>query len=170
MQSGLCLEIELDKNCSAADESEVLIDRAVRAALQAGLSGPLPPAELFVKLVRDAEIQQLNLQYRGKNKPTNILSFPGVEPDDLPDAMKLAAQGGPPVLFGDLIIAAAIVNTEAIEQSKSVADHLSHLIIHGVLHLLGYDHINEDDAEEMEELEREILAGLSIADPYGTDE
>jgi len=170
VQTGLCLEIEIAALSAAEDDSEALINRAARVALDMALTGPMPPMELFVKLVNDAEIQLLNQQYRSKNHATNILSFPGVEPDDLPDTMKLAAQGGPPVLLGDLIIASAIVRTEAVEQSKSVGDHLSHLTVHGVLHLLGYDHINDIDAEEMEGLEREILAQLSIADPYEADE
>ena len=166
----LFLEVEQVETSPLSRDYETLISRAAKAALSAGLTGPLPPAELFVKLVDDTESQQLNQRYRSINKPTNVLSFPGVEPDDLPGALKLAAQGGPPVLLGDLIIAVSVVRTEAVEQAKSVEDHLSHLIVHGVLHLLGYDHINDKDAEEMEALEREILAGLSIADPYETSE
>lgn len=168
--AGLSLEMEVSDHSLGAGDWQAVISSAVEAALVAGLSGPMPPAELYIELVSNEQSQELNRDYRGKDKPTNVLSFPGVEPDDLPDAFKFSAQGGPPVILGDLIIADAVVTAEAAEQRKRVENHLTHLVVHGVLHLLGYDHINDSDAEEMETLETEILASMGISDPYGVIE
>jgi len=168
--TGLSLDIEIGETCLGGGDWHHVVDAAATAALSAGLAGPLPAAELYVELVGAEQSRGLNRDYRGKDKPTNVLSFPGTEPEDLPDAMKFAAKGGPPVMLGDLIIADAVVAAEAAEQGKSNNAHLSHLVVHGVLHLLGYDHINDNDAEEMEALERDILAGLGINDPYEADE
>lgn len=164
--AGLSLEMEVSSHSLGKGDWQAVICGAAEAALAAGLAGPLPAAELYIELVGNEQSQELNRDYRGKDKPTNVLSFPGVEPDELPDAFKFSAQGGPPVMLGDLIIADAVVTAEAAEQSKSVESHLAHLVVHGVLHLLGYDHIKDSDAEEMENLETEILAGLGIEDPY----
>lgn len=114
--------------------------------------------ELTVRIVTQEESQQLNHQYRGKDKPTNVLSFPFESPPDviLP-------------LLGDLIVCADVVEREALEQHKTLKDHWTHMIIHGCLHLLGYDHIEEEEAEEMESLEIELLASLNIKDPYYLD-
>ena len=111
--------------------------------------------EVTVRVVSPQESQQLNHQYRGKNKPTNVLSFPFESPPgiELP-------------LLGDLILCADVIEQEAEAQNKALNDHWAHMIIHGCLHLLGYDHIEEEDAEEMEALETELLAGLNIKDPY----
>ena len=113
-------------------------------------------SELTIRLVEANESQALNHQYRGKNKPTNVLSFPFEAPENLPDFP----------LIGDLIVCASVVEQEAIEQKKPLANHWAHMIIHGILHLLGYDHIEDDEAEEMESLEIDILAQLEIPDPY----
>ena len=111
--------------------------------------------ELTVRLVDDDEMQELNREYRGKDAPTNVLSFPCDW--DLPEE---------PRLLGDVVIAAAVVNREAKEQKKSAEAHWAHITIHGFLHLLGYDHIEDSDAEKMENAERDILARLGYADPY----
>ncbi|SDM20089.1 probable rRNA maturation factor [Modicisalibacter muralis] len=111
--------------------------------------------ELTIRLVDDDESRALNRDYRGKDAPTNVLSFP-FEP---PPGVDLA-------LLGDLVICHGVVVREAAEQGKSVADHYAHMIVHGTLHLLGYDHIEDGEAEEMERLEREILAATGISDPY----
>ena len=103
----------------------------------------------------DSAVRALNRDHRGKDAPTNVLSFP---PALVPPA------GARPL--GDVILAYETVRREALEQGKAAADHLRHLVVHGVLHLSGYDHETEAEAEEMEQLEREILAGLGIADPY----
>ncbi|OUR62004.1 rRNA maturation RNase YbeY [Colwellia sp. 39_35_sub15_T18] len=111
--------------------------------------------ELTIRLVNTDESQQLNHQYRHINKPTNVLSFPF----EVPDGIDLN-------LLGDLIICAHVVEQEAKAQNKALFDHWAHIVIHGCLHLLGYDHINDSDAQEMEALEISILAKLAIADPY----
>lgn len=111
--------------------------------------------ELCIRLVDEAESEELNSTYRGKDKPTNVLSFPC----DLPP-------GFPANVLGDLAICAAVVERESIEQSKRLEHHWAHMVIHGVLHLIGFDHINDEDAEVMESLERDLLAQLHIPDPY----
>jgi probable rRNA maturation factor len=111
--------------------------------------------ELTIRLVNIEESQQLNSQYRQKDKPTNVLSFPF----EVPDGIELN-------LLGDLVVCVQVVEQEAREQNKVLFDHWAHMIIHGCLHLLGYDHINDTDADEMEALEIKILAELSINNPY----
>ncbi|MFO7481858.1 rRNA maturation RNase YbeY [Oceanibaculum nanhaiense] len=135
---------------------EGLVERAALAAL-AEADTPDGPAELAVRLTDDAELQALNRQYCGKDRPTNVLSFPGDADDALP---------GEPTPLGDLALAYGTVAREASEQGKSLADHLSHLIVHGTLHVLGYDHETEAEAAEMEALEVRILSGFGISDPY----
>lgn len=113
--------------------------------------------ELSIRIVDADEGQSLNLQYRGKDYATNVLSFPV----ELPPGVDLP-------LIGDLVICAPVVTREAAEQGKKAADHWAHLTVHGTLHLLGYDHIDDAEAETMEALETRVLAGLGIADPYET--
>lgn len=114
-------------------------------------------SELTVRLVDSDESRSLNRDYRGKDSPTNVLSFPFEAPGGL--ALPL---------LGDLVICHPVVAREADDQCKSLADHYAHMVVHGTLHLLGLDHIDDADAEYMEDLEREILASLDIADPYAT--
>jgi probable rRNA maturation factor len=115
-------------------------------------------AELSVLLCDDKTIARLNAQWRGQHKPTNVLSFPAPPP-----------QGAAPderIPLGDIAIAYESLTREAEENRKTVSDHLSHLVVHGFLHLLGYDHHMDDEAEQMERLERDILARIGVADPY----
>jgi probable rRNA maturation factor len=145
--------------------ADALAERATRAAWD-GLPGRARPAapagaEASVVLADDATVQALNRDYRGQDKPTNVLSFANLEDaraPDLPD--------GEPVLLGDVVLARETVLAEAQAQAKTAGDHLSHLCVHGLLHLMGYDHMAEAEAETMEALERRVLAGLGIADPY----
>lgn len=111
--------------------------------------------ELTIRIVNSQESQELNHQYRQKNNPTNVLSFPF----DVPDGVDIN-------LLGDLVICTDVVKQEALEQKKNNHDHWAHLVIHGCLHLLGYDHINEDEADEMESLEIKLLSTLGIDNPY----
>ncbi|GAA5109402.1 rRNA maturation RNase YbeY [Orbus sasakiae] len=115
----------------------------------------MPNAELTIRIVDQAESQQLNHTYRQKNKPTNVLSFPFESPVEMETP-----------LLGDLIICKQIIEQEAQEQHKSLTSHWAHMIVHGCLHLLGYDHIDDDEAEEMEGLEIEIMAELGFSNPY----
>lgn len=116
-------------------------------------------AELTIRVTDNAEVQELNRDYRGKDKPTNVLSFPFVA--ELPEGVEFDIP-----LLGDIIIAEPTVAAEAAAQGKVYWHHFAHLVVHGTLHLLGYDHIEEQQAEAMEALERMILAGLDIPDPY----
>lgn len=111
--------------------------------------------EMTVRIVDEAESHELNLNYRGKDRPTNVLSFPF----ECPDEVELP-------LLGDLVICRQVVEREAQEQDKPVMAHWAHMVVHGSLHLLGYDHIEDDEAEEMESLETQIMTGLDFADPY----
>jgi probable rRNA maturation factor len=120
--------------------------------------------EISVRFTSDEEVHTLNRSYRGKDKPTNVLSFPMLAPDML-DAV---ADGGQiEVLLGDIVLSHGVCSAEAAERGIAMADHAAHLIVHGTLHLLGYDHeTSEADAEAMEAVERRALASLGIADPY----
>jgi probable rRNA maturation factor len=115
--------------------------------------------ELSIVLANDATLRALNRDYRGKDKPTNVLSFAAQEGAPAP-------AGGGPLMLGDVIVACETAQREAAAESKPIADHLRHLIVHGLLHLLGHDHEQPDEAEEMEGLERRVLAGFDVPDPY----
>lgn len=111
--------------------------------------------EMTVRIVDEAESHELNLTYRGKDRPTNVLSFPF----ECPNEVELP-------LLGDLVICRQVVEREAVEQEKPLMAHWAHMVVHGSLHLLGYDHIENDEAEEMESLETQIMQGLGFDDPY----
>ncbi|MDR7191415.1 rRNA maturation RNase YbeY [Luteimonas terrae] len=125
----------------------------------AALSGRIREADLAIRLVDEDEGRALNRHYRGKDYATNVLSFPAELPEGLPEGVRLP-------LLGDLVLCAPVVAREAAEQGKPLNAHYAHLTVHGVLHLLGWDHEDDKDAEAMEQLERGILAGLGIDDPY----
>jgi probable rRNA maturation factor len=120
-------------------------------------------AEVVIRIVDEDESRELNHHYRGKDKPTNVLSFPM----ELPEELVAAVDEN---MLGDLIICAPVVAHEALEQHKVLQHHWAHMVIHGMLHLQGYDHIEADEAEEMESLEIQLLQQLGIDNPYGTDE
>ncbi|WP_377291296.1 rRNA maturation RNase YbeY [Rhizobium sp. SG2393] len=147
-----------DEEALFAEASRVLEFAAGFLAVEEEQPFAIQPVELSLVFTSDAEIRKINAEWRGFDKPTNVLSFPAfpTEPGDMPGPM-----------LGDIIIAQETVAREAIEQDKPFAAHLTHLMVHGFLHLFGYDHVEEDDAEEMEGLETRILAGLGLSDPYG---
>ncbi|RUV21283.1 MAG: rRNA maturation RNase YbeY [Mesorhizobium sp.] len=132
-----------------------LVDRAVKAAFaETGVAGR---SELSLVFTDDAHVRVLNAGWRGKDKPTNVLSFPAFP----------FVQGGPlPPMLGDIVLAAETVAREAALEDKPVENHITHLVIHGLLHLLGYDHETDTEAEAMETVERAALARLAIPDPY----
>ena len=152
-------------------EWDDLATRAAVAAIERTPQGEwigLPTAiEIAVRLTSDAEVHTLNRQYRGKDKPTNVLSFPMVQPDLL-DTVTQGSDDGE-VILGDIVLAHGVCVAEAEEKRISVEHHATHLIVHGVLHLLGHDHGDDATAEAMEEIERAALASLGIADPYAID-
>lgn len=149
------IELDVQYAVSDADDGEPPSSDLILTWVSAVLATRGEPSELTVRIVDEAEITELNRLYRDKDKPTNVLSFPFEKIDglDLP-------------LLGDVVICASVVAKEAQEQGKVEQDHWAHMIIHGVLHLLGYDHIDDVEADEMEALEIKVLAGLAIADPY----
>ncbi|GAA5316279.1 MAG: rRNA maturation RNase YbeY [Candidatus Pelagadaptatus aseana] len=124
----------------------------------AALQSPVEDSELSVRIVDAAESQELNHRYRHKDKPTNVLSFPA----DLPEGIDLP-------LLGDLVICAPVVAQEAIEQGKQLEAHWAHMVVHGTLHLQGYDHQDDREAETMEGLETRILMAMGYPDPYADD-
>jgi probable rRNA maturation factor len=148
------ISVEAD-GWSAMPGLEALVQQATAAALRGRDVG-----DVCILFSDNAEVQALNAQWRGKNKPTNVLSFPATAITGLPE--------GEDQPLGDIVLAVETVLAEAQAQGKTPAAHTTHLVVHGILHLLGYDHENDDDATLMEQTEREILAGLGIADPYQT--
>ena len=154
--------LEIDILHEAGDWDSGAEETVRRAAEHACVvAGPSEDAELCVVLADDAFVRTLNRTYRGKDQPTNVLSFPV-------EAIPVVA-GPEPLqssLLGDVILARETIAREAAEQGKTFSDHLAHLVVHGVLHLLGHDHEEDAQAEEMEAIERDILEDLGIADPY----
>ena len=130
-----------------------------RKWVAAALEGRIREADLAIRIVGSKEGRALNKHYRGKDYATNVLSFPAELPEGLPKGVKLP-------LLGDLVLCAPVIAREAKEQGKPLAAHYAHLTVHGALHLLGWDHEDAREAECMEQLEREILAGLGLPDPY----
>jgi probable rRNA maturation factor len=137
---------------------EPLARRAIMAVFEV-LERPVPQAELSIVFTSDAAVAELNRTWRGKAQPTNVLSFPAAAgPGPTP--------GGAPQPLGDIVLAAGVVSAEASAQGKPLANHTTHLIVHGVLHLLGFDHADEAHAEAMERLETEVMTRLGLPDPY----
>ncbi|MBB4143452.1 rRNA maturation RNase YbeY [Rhizobium rhizoryzae] len=118
---------------------------------------PPHPVELSLVFTDDETIREINAEWRGKDKPTNVLSFP---------AFPITPGKKPGPMLGDIVIARETVEREALDLEKPFEDHLTHLMVHGFLHLFGYDHLNDDEAEQMEALETRILAELGLSDPY----
>lgn len=144
---------------------------AVAAALAltpwAGLADAAPLVEVAVRLTDDAEVQALNRDFRGKDRPTNVLSFPQVQADLL-DTLSNSDDGE--ILLGDIVLARETCVREAAEKAVPIADHATHLIVHGTLHLVGYDHLDDPAADAMEALEVKALASLGIANPYAVQD
>jgi probable rRNA maturation factor len=158
------LQLELvddDGDWQAFGEIEDLVSAVQRVLANAPELAIAGPASAAIALSSDAAVRRLNATYRGKDTPTNVLSFPA------PDAAPMPVTADAPRALGDVVLAAETVLTEAVAAGIPPAHHFQHLVIHGVLHLLGYDHLTENEAEAMEALETTLLARLGIADPYG---
>lgn len=148
----LCLDIQ------AATTAAIPTDAELERWVLAALDGRRASAEVSLRIVDEPEIAALNRDYRGRDYATNVLSFPA----DLPPELELDH-------LGDIVVCAPVVIREAQEQGKSATAHWAHMLVHGTLHLLGYDHIEEAEAETMETLEGAILGALGFPDPYQTD-
>lgn len=138
--------------------------QAVRQSPYAELESGPATIEIAVRLTSDDEVHQLNHQYRQKDKPTNVLSFPMIQPDLIQTVTQNSDDGE--VILGDIVLAHGVCAREAEERGVTVADHAAHLIVHGTLHLLGYDHQGDAEAEAMEAMERAAMAELGLHDPY----
>ncbi len=158
------IDISVSVDCpawaGALPDAEARCGRLAATALEA-VELPDGVVEISIVLADDAVIQGLNRDWRGKDAPTNVLSFASLDDEDAP------LVPGAPLLLGDVILAWETVAREAAEQDKPLADHFSHLMIHGILHLVGFDHEDDADADEMETLESTLLAALGIPDPHG---
>lgn len=148
------MSIELDVQI-ACDKTGIPDRAKLKAWVEAALCSFNKPFELTIRIVDEEESQSLNFQYRGKDSPTNVLSFPF----EVPNGVEID-------LIGDLIICASVVEKEFKEQDKTPDAHWSHMVIHGCLHLLGFDHVEDQEAEEMESLEIDILRKLGFNNPY----
>ncbi|WP_434456934.1 rRNA maturation RNase YbeY [Stutzerimonas urumqiensis] len=149
------LELDLQRATDAAAPDDLAFRRWCELALRQRSAD----SELTIRLVDEPEGRELNRTWRGKDYATNVLSFPAEVPDGILDIP----------LLGDLVICVPVVQREAAEQGKSIEAHWAHLVIHGCLHLLGYDHLEDAEAEEMETLERHLLAELGHPDPYADE-
>ena len=149
------MSIELDLQLAVENEHGLPTEQDIQLWLDKTIPQFQKSAELTIRIVDTEESHQLNHEYRGKDKPTNVLSFPF----EAPPGIELD-------LLGDLIICRQVVEKEAEEQNKPLLAHWAHMVVHGSLHLLGYDHIEDDEAEEMESLETEIMQAMGFEDPY----
>ena len=164
----ILVEADVSGEWDSSTDWAALARDSVRAAVAASGEARLLDQELAlevsVKFAGDAEVKALNATWRGKDKPTNVLSFPMLEPAFVASA---AQAGGGELLLGDVVLARGVCAAEAEEKEIPVRNHAAHLVVHGTLHLLGYDHEEgHEAAEAMEAIERQALAALGIADPY----
>lgn len=154
----MTVRVDVQNACDddAVPETHLVESWIAGAVAATGIAGD---REASVRIVDADEIQALNKRYRGKDKPTNVLSFPAGDVAGFP--------GDLPLPLGDIVICASVVRDEAALQGKTIADHWAHMLVHGTLHLLGLDHATDAEALEMEALEVRILSGYGVADPYG---
>ena len=195
----LAIGLEWDINVFGQTHVEKAVDAAIKVAENSAVADSPVPISVSIKLSDNKEVHALNRQWRKKDKPTNILSFPMLDDDEL-DALltPLPFRGGvgggggwdsatssdrphpnpspeeeglicPEIMLGDIILAHGVCAAEAAKKGITLADHATHLVIHGMLHLLGYDHIDNDDAEQMEALEVKALASMGLHNPYDGD-
>lgn len=164
----MTLDIAIDSDeewDSSNDWAKLARSAAVAAIAESAfpqLGSGARSVELSVRLTSDAEVHALNSEWRGKDKPTNVLSFPMAGPDEL----KMSDDAGPELMLGDVILARGVCVAEAADKGIPLESHAAHLMVHGTLHLLGYDHMDDESAADMEAREVRALARLGIADPY----
>ena len=159
------IDIESDEEWDSSTDWSLLVRRAAESALAESAFPQLAqgsrPVEISVRLTSDEEVRALNSEWRGKDKPTNVLSFPLAEADELDNPGE-----GPELMLGDIVLAKGVCEREAEERAIPMERHATHLLVHGTLHLLGYDHMDDDQAADMEGREVRALARLGIDDPY----
>ncbi len=160
------LAVDAGEEWDSSTDWEALARKAAESAIAQSafpdLARSVRPVEISVRLTGDDEVRALNAHWRGKDKPTNVLSFPLAERYEL----EQADEEGPELMLGDIIVARGVCEREAAENQVAVEDHAAHLLVHGTLHLLGYDHRDEKEAADMESREVRALERLGIADPY----
>ena len=158
--------VEADAEWDSSRSWEELARKAAGAAIAESAFPQLATAdravEISVRLTGDEQVRSLNAEWRGKDKPTNVLSFPLAEPSEL----HVANVAGPELLLGDIVLARGVCEAEAAEKRVPVEQHATHLVVHGTLHLLGYDHLDDSDAADMEAREVRALERLGIPNPY----
>ena len=163
----LDIAIDADPEWDSSSGWDSLVRRAAEAAIAESAFPQLASSpraiELSVRLTGDDEVRALNAEWRGKDKPTNVLSFPQMEAEQI----AMAEAEGPELMLGDLVLAREVCQREAAEKAIPLEEHAAHLVVHGTLHLLGYDHHDDDSTDDMESREVRALARLGIADPYG---
>ena len=160
----LDIALDADPEWDSSTDWDALARSAAAAAIAESafpqLAQSVRPVELSIRLGSDAEVRALNAEWRNKDKPTNVLSFP------MADTEELQSLHGPELMIGDIILAREVCAAEAADKAIPLPDHAAHLMVHGTLHLLGYDHHDDADAADMEAREVRALARLGIADPY----
>ena len=160
------LALDADEEWDSSGALEPLVRRAAEAAIAESAFPELATAsrsvEISIRLTSDDEVRALNAQWRGKDKPTNVLSFPMLTSSDL----QQANVAGPEMLLGDIVLARGVCVAEAANKGVAIDDHAAHLVVHGTLHLLGYDHHDDDQADDMEQREVRALERLGISSPY----
>ncbi|MHB2168284.1 rRNA maturation RNase YbeY [Alsobacter sp. R-9] len=161
---GIAADIAIeDPGWDEVPDAEALVETALGAAAAACGIRLMPGAAVSVLLAGDGRIREINKEWRGLDKPTNVLSFAALPPE------RLRRDASRTPFLGDIALALGVLQREAAEEGKPLRDHILHLVVHGFLHLVGYDHETEAQAAEMEGLETRILAGLGVPDPYGSD-
>jgi len=153
---------EWDSSSGWGELARTAATAAIAESAFPGLGTSERTVELSIRLASDAEVHALNSEWRGKDRPTNVLSFPMAEPDELANG----DAAGPELMLGDIVLARGVCASEAEEKSIPLERHAAHLMVHGTLHLLGYDHMDEASAADMEAREVRALARMGIADPY----
>lgn len=162
--------ISIDFQVAVEDTENLPTLEEIQKTADAAILPRKSEASMTVRIVEEEESHELDLEYRGKDRPTNVLSFPYEYPEDLPpEAIEEMGIEGEDYI-GDLVICKKVVEREAKEQNKPLKAHWAHMIVHGSLHLLGYDHITDEEANEMEPLETKIMLELGFEDPYKDDE
>jgi probable rRNA maturation factor len=165
------VQLTVQRACAVSDlPDDAQLASWVRAAIAHGAAEPRRRAAVTLRIVDDAEGAALNQRYRSKPGPTNVLSFPFEQPAGLPAEVLSELQSSLDAELGDLVICAPVLRREATAQGKTLAAHTAHLVVHGTLHLLGYDHIEPAEADRMEALETAILTGLGFSTPYEVPE